>query len=161
MSDPQEPRCRVVRADETYAGKQGLTYFCGIAAETVGSQGICMHLLTIPPGGRARPHLHENHETAIYVLDGEAVTLFGDRLQHHIHTRTGDLVYIPAGVPHLPVNIGDTPTSAVIARTDPHEQESVVLRPDLQDIAELRIADLLRTRDEGEAAHAAPVEKGG
>ncbi len=34
-----------------------------------------MHLLTMPPGGRAKAHLHENHETAIYVLDGEAVTL--------------------------------------------------------------------------------------
>ena len=61
-----------------YDGKQGLSYFEGIAAETVGSKGICMHLLTIPPGGRAKAHLHENHETAIYVLSGEAHTWFGD-----------------------------------------------------------------------------------
>ena len=27
-----------------------------------------MHLLTMPPGGRAKAHLHENHETAIYML---------------------------------------------------------------------------------------------
>lgn len=137
-----EKKCRVIRAEETYKGKQGLTYFCGIAAETVGSEAICMHLLTVPPGGRAKVHLHENHETAIYVLTGEAVTLFGDELQHTIHTKAGDLVYIPAGVPHLPVNISDKPTSAVIARTDPNEQESVVLRPDLEAIAERRIAEL-------------------
>jgi uncharacterized RmlC-like cupin family protein len=136
------PACRVIRATDTYDGKQGLTYFCGIAAETVGSKGICMHLLTVPPGGRAKAHLHENHETAIYVLDGEAVTLFGDRLQHHIHTRKGDLVYIPAGVPHLPVNLSNKPTSAVISRTDPNEQESVVLRPDLEAFAEAKIASL-------------------
>jgi uncharacterized RmlC-like cupin family protein len=142
MTHSDQKTCRVIRAEGTYAGKQGLTYLCGIAAETVGSQAICMHLLTVPPGGRAKAHLHENHETAIYVLDGEAVTLFGDRLQHHIHTRKGDLVYIPAGVPHLPVNISDRPTSAVIARTDPNEQESVVLRPDLEAIAEARIAEL-------------------
>ncbi len=138
--------CRVIRAEETYEGKQGLTYFCGIASETVGSRAICMHLLTMPPGGRAKAHLHENHETAIYVLDGEAVTLYGDRLQHHIRTRKGDLVYIPAGVPHLPVNLSDKPTSAVIARTDPNEQESVVLRPDLECDAELRIAELRRVQ---------------
>ena len=59
------PTCHVVRVADTYDGKQGLTYFCGIAAETVGSRGICMHLLTIPPGGRAKAHMHENHETAI------------------------------------------------------------------------------------------------
>lgn len=47
--------CRVVRpGSSTYTGKQGLSYFEGIAAETVGSTGICMHLLTVPPGARAR-----------------------------------------------------------------------------------------------------------
>ena len=142
MTNTDQKSCRVIRAEATYDGKQGLTYVCGIAAETVGAHAICMHLLTVPPGGRAKVHLHENHETAIYVLDGEAVTLYGDRLQHHIHTRTVDLVYIPAGVPHLPVNISERPTSAVIARTDPNEQESVVLRPDLEAIAEERIAEL-------------------
>jgi uncharacterized RmlC-like cupin family protein len=144
MSETSEKTCRVIRADGTYDGKQGLTYFCGIAAETVGSNAICMHLLTVPPGGRAKAHLHENHETAIYVLEGEAITLFGDKLQHLVHTRPGDLVYIPAGVPHLPVNISDRPVSAVIARTDPNEQESVLLRPDLEHYAEARIAELKR-----------------
>ena len=33
----------------------------------------------------------------------------------------------PAGVPHLPANRSDKPSSAIIARTDPNEQESVVL----------------------------------
>ena len=148
MSDRSEPTCRVIHATDTYDGKQGLTYFCGIAAETVGSKGICMHLLTIPPGGRAKAHLHENHETALYVLDGEAVTLFGDRLQHHMHTKAGDLAYIPAGVPHLPVNLSDRPTSAVIARTDPNEQESVVLLPELEALAEEAIAQLKSARKE-------------
>lgn len=136
MGQPDEPTCRVVRAEGTYDGKQGLTYFCGIAAETVGSKGICMHLLTIPPGGRAKAHLHANHETAIYILSGETLTLFGDRLQHRMINRAGDLVYIPAGVPHLPVNMSDAPASAVLARTDPNEQESVVLTPELEAIAE-------------------------
>lgn len=146
MTDETATTCRVIRANSTYDGKQGLSYFNGIAAETVGSKAICMHLLTVPPGGRAKAHLHENHETAIYVLDGEAVTLYGDRLEHHFVTRAGDLVYIPAGVPHLPVNISDKPTSAVIARTDPNEQESVVLRPDLEIVAEKRIAELRMAR---------------
>jgi uncharacterized RmlC-like cupin family protein len=142
MKDFSESECRVVRAETTYDGKQGLTYFRGIAAETVGSHGICMHLLTIPPGGRAKAHLHEKHETAIYQLDGEAVTLYGDRLQHHLVSMAGDLVYIPAGVPHLPVNLSDKPISAIITRTDPSEQESVVLLPELEGAAEKKIEEL-------------------
>ena len=43
----------------------------------------------------------------------------------------GDLFYIPAGVPHLPANLSSEPASAIIARTDPNEQESVVLLPHL------------------------------
>jgi uncharacterized RmlC-like cupin family protein len=131
MSLPSKPTCRLVRPGETYDGKQGLTYFAGIAAETVGSQAICMHILTMPPGARAKAHLHESHETAIYVLSGEVDTWYGDELEHHILVKAGDLFYIPAGVPHLPANNSDKPSSAVIARTDPNEQESVVLLPHL------------------------------
>ncbi|ORE89847.1 hypothetical protein ATO4_23422 [Aurantimonas sp. 22II-16-19i] len=91
-----------------------------------------MHLLTIPPGGRAKAHLHESHETAIYVISGVSGTYYGERLEHHATVAAGDLFYIPAGVPHLPYNPGTEPVVAVIARTDPNEQESVVLRPDLE-----------------------------
>jgi uncharacterized RmlC-like cupin family protein len=126
--------CALIRPGESYRGRQGLDYFAGIAAETVGSRGICMHLLTIPPGGRARAHLHESHETAVYTLEGEVVMWWGERLEHRMDTRAGDLVYIPAGMPHLPANLSDRPARAVIARTDPNEQESVVLRPDLESL---------------------------
>jgi uncharacterized RmlC-like cupin family protein len=129
---PDKPTCRLVRPGNAYAGKQGLNYFEGIAAETVGAKGICMHVVTIPPGARAKAHLHESHETALYVLDGEAVTFFGDRLEQQAVTKAGDMFYIPAGVPHLPANLSDKPCTAVIARTDPKEQESVVLLPELE-----------------------------
>jgi uncharacterized RmlC-like cupin family protein len=131
MSDNATPTCRVIRPSTIYGGKQGFNYFEGIAKETVGSTGICMHLLTIPPGGRAKAHKHASYETAIYVISGEGVTFYGERLEHRAVTKAGELFYIPAGVPHLPMNLGDQPVTAVIARTDPNEQESVVLLPEL------------------------------
>lgn len=131
MSYASKPTCQLIRPESTYDGKQGFSYLAGIAAETVGSSGICMHLLTIPPGGRAKAHMHESHETAIYVLSGETHTWYGDHLENHVVVKAGDLFYIPAGVPHLPANLSDQPASAVIARTDPNEQESVVLLPEL------------------------------
>ncbi len=136
MPDPAPPpsptpACRLIRATDSYAGRQGLTYLHGVSAQSVGARGLCLHLLTIPPGGRAKAHLHAAHETAIYVLAGEGVMFWGDRLEHEMTSRAGDIVYIPAGVPHLPLNRGSEPVVAVIARTDPNEQESVVLRPDL------------------------------
>ena len=124
--------CRLIRPDATYDGKQGFTYKAGIATETVGSQAICMHLLTIPPGGRAKAHKHATHETAIYAIEGMTVMYWGERLQHRMEVKAGDLLYIPADMPHLPFNPGPGVAVAVIARTDPNEQESVVLLPELE-----------------------------
>ncbi len=91
-----------------------------------------MHLLTIPPGGRAKAHKHETHETAIYMISGTSKMYWGDALEHVMEASAGDLIYIPADVPHLPVNDSPDIAVAVIARTDPHEQESVVLLPELE-----------------------------
>ncbi len=130
----QAVTCRVVRSDSTYEGHQGLTYFAGISAESVGATGICMHMLRLPPGARAKAHFHEAHETAIYVVSGEAAMWYGEALEEHVTLKAGDYLYIPAGVPHLPYNDGSEVAVAVLARTDPNEQESVVLRPDLDAI---------------------------
>lgn len=125
-----KPTCRIVRAEKEFIGKQGLVYAPGISAESVGAQGIHLQIVTIPPAGRAKAHKHEAHETAIYILSGESGVWHGERLEGHLFVRAGDFLYIPADMPHLPYNPSDTENCiAVIARTDPNEQESVVLLP--------------------------------
>ncbi len=69
------------------------------------------------------------------MLSGLAGMWYGARLENHIVSRAGDYVYIPADVPHLPYNMSATETcTAIIARTDPNEQESVVMLPELDEI---------------------------
>ena len=81
------------------------------------------------------PPQHEDHETAIFILSGEGAMWYGERLEHHLVSRAGDFVYIPANTPHLPYNTSQTePCVAVIARTDPNEQQSVVLLPELESV---------------------------
>lgn len=124
--------CRVVRAQDPFEGRQALTYQPGISAETVGARGIHLQIVTIPPGARAKAHLHEGHETAIYALTGTSCMWWGEGLAQHATIAPGDFLYIDAGVPHLPYNPSDTESvTAIIARTDPNEQESVVLLPHL------------------------------
>jgi len=120
--------CVVIPRAETYHGKQGLEYSAGISAQSARAVGLCLHLVTIPPRGRARPHLHEHHESAVYVLSGEAGMWYGEGLREHVSLHPGDFLYIPANMPHLPYNASDTvPCVGLIARTDPNEQESVTL----------------------------------
>jgi uncharacterized RmlC-like cupin family protein len=120
--------CIVVRSGDAAAGRQGLDVFAGISAESAGARALCQHLVRIPPGARAQAHLHRGHETAIYVLSGRAEMRFGPRLEEQLSVAAGDFLYIPADLPHLPWNPSDTePCVAIVARTDPHEQESVEL----------------------------------
>jgi uncharacterized RmlC-like cupin family protein len=120
--------CKVVSGREAYRGKQNFDIFEGISAQSAGAKGLCLHLITIPPGGRAKPHLHEHHESSVYVLSGKAGMWYGEGLREHLSVGPGDFLYIPANTPHLPYNASDTePCVGVIARTDPNEQESVTL----------------------------------
>ena len=92
-----------------------------------------MHLLTIPPGKRAKAHLHEAHETAIYMLQGKSAMWYGEKLDQHMEVEEGDFLYIPAGMPHMPYNPSETEScTALLSRTDPNEQESVRLLPELE-----------------------------
>jgi uncharacterized RmlC-like cupin family protein len=123
--------CRVVRAGAETSRPQGTVYAAGISAESVGALGLCMTVGTIPPGSRAVPHLHEEHETAIYLISGHVAMHFGDGLAERVEVGPGDLLYIPAGVAHRPYNLSGTePARFVVARTDPHEDESTTLLPE-------------------------------
>ncbi len=129
---PTKTECRVISPGESYEGRQGLTYAVGISAESAGAKHIHMQVVRIPPGGRAKAHKHSEHETAIYALSGTSHVWHGERLEQHCVVPQGSFFYIPADVPHLPYNPSATEeVVAVIARTDPNEQESVVLLPEL------------------------------
>ncbi len=85
-----------------------------------------MHLVVIPPGGRADPHLHVGYETGIYVLEGRVCTRWGASLERETISEAGDFLFIPPGVPHEAINLSDTvPARAVVARNDPAEQDRV------------------------------------
>ncbi len=112
----------------THLTKQQLPNFEGISANTAGSTKLCMHLVVIPPGGKATPHYHNGYETALYIIQGRAETRYGPNLEHSSINEAGDFLFIPANVPHQPVNLSDTEeVIAVVARNDPNEQESVVV----------------------------------
>lgn len=124
--------CQKIRRSGTYAGEQGFSYLEGVSAETMGSEGICMHLLTIPPGGRATAHKHATHETANDAISSETVMFWGERLEHRMEVSAGEILYIPKDMFNLPMNVSGQPAVAVIARIDPHGRESVVLVPEIE-----------------------------
>jgi len=117
-----------IHPKNTHLTKQQLPNFEGISAKSAGSTKLCMHLVVIPPGGKATPHYHNGYETALYIVQGRAETRYGPNLEHSSINEAGYFLFIPPNSPHQPVNLSETEEAiAVVARNDPDEQESVVI----------------------------------
>jgi uncharacterized RmlC-like cupin family protein len=118
---------RMVRPDPEATVRQQLDYFLGVSGETCGSTGLAMHLVVVPPGGKAEPHYHDGYETAIYQLEGRVETRFGEALERSVVRQAGDFLFVPPGVPHQAVNLSESERAvALIARNDAGEHERVV-----------------------------------
>jgi uncharacterized RmlC-like cupin family protein len=117
-----------IRPTTTTMTRQQLPNFVGISGATTGARHLSMNVVIIPPGGAAQPHVHQGYETAIYLLSGRVETRYGPGLHSSVINEAGDFIYIPADVPHQPVNLSTTePAHAIVARSDANEQESVVI----------------------------------
>lgn len=117
----------VIRPGTTTDTKQGLPIFQGISGQNAGAKHISMNKVIIPPGGAAKAHMHKGYESVIYLIKGRVQTLYGEGLKKSIVNEAGDFLYIPADLPHKPINLSATEAAeAIVARTDPDEQESVL-----------------------------------
>jgi uncharacterized RmlC-like cupin family protein len=129
---------RVIRPpDAAKPDVTGFEYRAGVVAETVACEKLALQLVRIQPGVRSQAHSHGEHESAVYVLEGEVVTWFGEGLIKHATARPGDFVFIPAGVPHVAANYGSVDAVALVARSDPAAQESAQMHPELDRLAHL------------------------
>jgi uncharacterized RmlC-like cupin family protein len=90
-----------------------------------------MTVVNLPDGARAKPHLHREIETAVYLLEGETEMFFGERLEECILARAGEYVYIPADMPHLVINRSGAMCRALVAHTAADDQAGIVLLPEL------------------------------
>jgi uncharacterized RmlC-like cupin family protein len=126
--------CRVIPSGVAYEGRQGLTYVAGLTGATARSQAICMTVLTLPPGARAKTHLHQGIETAVYVIEGEAEMFFGVRLEERLVARASEYVYIPPDIPHRVMNRSGAPCTALVAHTAPDDQAGIAMLPELDAI---------------------------
>ncbi|HYD94442.1 MAG TPA: cupin domain-containing protein [Noviherbaspirillum sp.] len=124
--DHLQAKVQAVRPGPEVMTRQRLPYFVGISGDTVNASGLSMHLVVIPPGARAEPHIHIGYETGIYVLEGTVCTRWGPSLEHETISRAGEFLFVPPGVPHEAINLSaDMPARAVVARNHPAEQDLV------------------------------------
>ena len=85
-----ERTVRVLRADATYVGKQGLTAALGVTSGTAESRGVCLTTATMPPGARAKAHYHDDIDTVGHSIAGESLILYGEALESAIVAAEGE-----------------------------------------------------------------------
>lgn len=126
-SAPEDGGVVTVRPTESFVSRQGLPTFEGVSATTAGAKGLTVNLVVFPPSGETTAHYHDGFESAIYHLEGEVETLFGENLDQRVVNGPGDFVFIPPFVPHTSRNLSDTrPAKTIVCRNDASDQESVV-----------------------------------
>ena len=125
-------KASVVKGGAGYRVEQGSDYEPGVSADTVGSKSLWLGMMTLPPGKRTRAHVHEHHETALYMLSGDEMEMWtGDQLQYRDVVRPGDYIFVPANMLHVAVNRGLQPAVFIGSRNEAATRESVVLRPEM------------------------------
>lgn len=132
LLDPD--RIAVVKPGGTYVGRQGFTYGAGASAETVGATQICMNVLPMPPGARAKAHCHEGIETIAYLLEGSCTVRYGPRLEHRVELSAGEQGFVPADLPHAPCNDSGAPCVWLVVHSSGSDQDGIVLLPELDAI---------------------------
>jgi uncharacterized RmlC-like cupin family protein len=114
-----------------------------LVAGTCGAAGLAAGGAIEGAAAGSTSHVHDVYESAIYTVSGETEVWHGEGLRHRVVVTAAVSLYVPPGTPHLPVNRSEVTTVAVVARTDPREQESVValsLPPHLADLDAFPVA---------------------
>ena len=124
-------RVRVISPGQTYVGGQGFTYGAGASAATVGAERICMNVLPMPAGARAKVHYHKGIETIAYLLEGKCSVYYGDGLKRCAPMQAGDQMFLPADVPHAPCNDSGAACTWLVVHASGSDQDGLVLMPDL------------------------------
>jgi uncharacterized RmlC-like cupin family protein len=100
-----------------------------VSGRTVGAEKVWMGQTHVAPRTSSGDHHHGESETAIYVVAGHPVFVFGDHsfdppAETRIETGPGDYVFVPPYVPHREENPGADEAVVVIARSS---QEAIVV----------------------------------
>jgi len=72
----------------------------------MGAKNITLNYAVHAPGAVFTPHVHQDSEDVIVVLEGQGKIRSGDQL---LAFEAGDVLYVPAGVLHGTINTGDKP----------------------------------------------------
>ncbi len=97
---------KVLKISEGQYFKMGTGENWRVVYPEMGAKNVTLNYAVHAPGSVFTPHVHEESEDVIVVLEGSGQIRSGDRL---LPFQAGDVLYVPAGVFHGTTNTGDEP----------------------------------------------------
>jgi uncharacterized RmlC-like cupin family protein len=73
------------------------------------------------------------------MLEGACAVYFGDQLERRLFVQQGETAYMPADVPHAPVNESGAPCTWIVVHSAGSDQDGIVLLPDLDEALARRL----------------------
>ena len=131
-----DDRVRLVKPGTKYEGAQGVTYDAGVSRRTAGSEKVCMNVLPMPSGAKAKPHFHKGIETIAYMVEGECTVFHGSTLEHQTVVRQGEQIFIPEDVPHAPCNLSDKRCVWIVVHSSGDDQDELIRTENLDYVLE-------------------------
>lgn len=126
---PNSGGVTTIRSNTPIITRQQVQIFPGVTKASAGAIQLSMNRIILPPGMKGLRHLHKDSETIIYILEGNARTLIGEKGEIAVDNKAGDFIFIPANVWHQPMNISKNRVIAIEARADADDQQNVILAP--------------------------------
>lgn len=80
-----------------------------VKSKDTGAVFSVIEMITEPAMG-VSPHVHENEDELVYLLQGEIEVTLGDQTMKAV---PGVMAFLPRGIPHGFTNIGDTPSIVI------------------------------------------------
>ena len=136
---------KLVKPGQKYEGAQGVTYDAGVSRNTTGAEKVCMNVLPMAPGAKAKPHFHKGIETIAYMLEGECTVFHGAGLENQTLVQKGEQIFIPGDVPHAPCNLSGKKCVWVVVHSSGDDQDELIRTKNLDYILEQLIkSDIIR-----------------
>lgn len=97
----------------------GMTRYEAIGGSTVGARSLRLGRVVAHAGMISAVHHHGDCETAVYLMSGRVLMLFGPDLRERIELVPGDFFFVPPWTIHAEANLGGEDAEFIVAQSSP------------------------------------------
>jgi uncharacterized RmlC-like cupin family protein len=88
-----------------------------VREQAIAVDGLWSGLVRTEPGVTSGWHHHGEHDTSIYVVQGNVRIEFGPDAGQAVDAGPGDFLFIPKHIVHRESNAGSTPSQEIVTRS--------------------------------------------